>query len=110
MYAGGVIPPSLPTSLAFLFLAVGLFVHAGNQILSYNKIKDAITTRYSYLLFSIFLLMSVGILTGGYLAYRNYERKYRTEVELQLSAIGRFESGPKLKRGEKSVWETGKFL
>ena len=87
MYAGRVIPPSLPTSLAFLFLAVGLFVHAGNQILSYNKIKDAITTRYSYLLFSIFILMSVGILTGGYFAYQNNERKYRTEVELQLSAI-----------------------
>jgi PAS domain S-box-containing protein len=87
MYGGGAIPPSLPTSLAFLSLAFGQLVNAGNQIWSFNKMKNAVTSHNSYLLFSIFILMSAGILTGSYFAYQHYERKYRTEVELQLSAI-----------------------
>ena len=31
--------------------------------------------------------MAAGIVTVGYLHYRNYERQYRSEVESQLSAI-----------------------
>jgi PAS domain S-box-containing protein len=42
-------------------------------------------TGYAYLL--IFILLAAGILTGGYFAYRHYEKNYRAEVEHQLSAV-----------------------
>jgi PAS domain S-box-containing protein len=42
-------------------------------------------TGYFYLL--IFIFLAAGIVTGGYFAYRNYEKNYRSEEERQLSAI-----------------------
>ncbi|MCX6120743.1 MAG: PAS domain S-box protein [Ignavibacteriales bacterium] len=87
MYGAGVIPPSLPTSLAFLILSIGLFVNAGLHVWSYDGIKNAATARVSYVLLLIFVLLAAGIVTGSYFAYRNYEKNYRTEVEQQLSAI-----------------------
>ncbi|MHB8202150.1 MAG: PAS domain S-box protein [Desulfomonilaceae bacterium] len=35
----------------------------------------------------IFVILAVGIFTGGYLFYRNYERKFRIGIENQLSSI-----------------------
>ncbi|MBN2003283.1 MAG: PAS domain S-box protein [Anaerolineae bacterium] len=35
----------------------------------------------------IFAMMAAGIATGGYLSYRGYERRFRTQVESQLSSI-----------------------
>ena len=35
----------------------------------------------------VFFILSAGIVTTGYIYYRNYEKHYRTEVERQLSAI-----------------------
>jgi hypothetical protein len=35
----------------------------------------------------IFVILAAGIITIGYLYYRNFEKQYRTEVEHQLSAI-----------------------
>jgi PAS domain S-box-containing protein len=53
-------------------------------------------TGYIYLL--IFVLLSACIVTGGYFAYRNYGKNYRTEVEQQLSAIA------DLKVNQIDVW------
>ena len=50
---------------------------------NYNHNKHQ--TGYVFLL--IFILLSAGIIIGGYLAYRNYEKNYRTEVENQLSIV-----------------------
>ncbi len=44
-------------------------------------------TRTGYAFFLIFILLSVGIVTGGYFSYQSYEKNYRAEVEQQLSAI-----------------------
>ena len=87
MYGGRVVPPSLPASLAFLILSVGLVVRAGHQVWPDNVIKDASTARDAYVLLLIFILLAAGIVTGGYFAFRNYEHNYRTEIEHQLSAI-----------------------
>jgi PAS domain S-box-containing protein len=87
MYGGGIIPPSLPTSFAFLFLAIGLLMSAGLQVWPYNRIKDAAITRVSYVLLLIFILLAAGILTGGYFAFSDYQKNFRTGVEQQLSAI-----------------------
>ena len=41
----------------------------------------------SYPLVLIFAVLALGILAGGILSYRNYERHFRTGIEQQLSAI-----------------------
>ena len=35
----------------------------------------------------VFFLITAGILTSSYIYYRNYKQHFRTEVEIQLSAI-----------------------
>jgi PAS domain S-box-containing protein len=51
-----------------------------------------------YLLVLIFLVMSAGIITAGYLYYSNYKTNLRAEIEKQLSSIG------KLKANELMQW------
>ena len=43
--------------------------------------------RASYILILIFIILTLGIVTTGYLYYRNYEKHFRTGVEQQLSSI-----------------------
>ena len=62
------------------------------------KISDAKTQRNSKLSILIFVLLAAGILTAGYFYYTDYEHKYRTVVEQQLSAIA------ELKVGELVQW------
>jgi hypothetical protein len=54
--------------------------------------------RSGYIFLFIFIIIAAGILTGGYFAYRHYEKDYRAEVEHQLSAIA------ELKVGEIVQW------
>jgi len=62
------------------------------------KTYDAKTHRNSKLSILIFVLLSAGILTAGWFYYVDYEHKYRTVVERQLSAIA------ELKVGELVQW------
>ena len=43
--------------------------------------------RAWYPLVLIFVVLALGILAGGIFSYRNYERRFRTGIEEQLSAI-----------------------
>jgi PAS domain S-box-containing protein len=54
-----------------------------------------------FLLVLIFVVMSAGIITAGYLYYSNYKTRLRTEVEKQLSSIGQ------LKANELAHWREG---
>jgi PAS domain S-box-containing protein len=98
MYGGGVIPPALPTSLAFLVLGLGLLVAAGLQVWPYRGMKEASAVRVSYVFVLVFVLLTSGIVATGYFYYRNYEKQYRKEIEHQLSAIA------DLKVGELVQW------
>jgi GAF domain-containing protein len=98
MYGGGFIPPALPTSLAFLVLALGLLATPGLQVWLDSGIKDAATARLSYVLGLIFVIVAAGIVTAGYLYYRNYQKQYRAQVEGQLSVVS------ELKVGELVQW------
>jgi PAS domain S-box-containing protein len=98
MYGGGVIPPALPTSLAFLVLGLGLLVAAGLQVWPYRGMKEASAARVSYVFVLVFVLLTSGIVATGYFYYRNYEKQYRKEIEHQLSAIA------DLKVGELVQW------
>jgi PAS domain S-box-containing protein len=86
-YGGIFIPPALPTSISFFILALGLLATAGQYFSQYIKIKETTNSDAPYVLLLVFILLSLGIVTAGYLYYHNYEKQYRTEVEHQLSAI-----------------------
>ncbi|MDP2997191.1 MAG: ATP-binding protein [Bryobacterales bacterium] len=49
--------------------------------------------RAAYVLILILAFLAAGIVTAGYLYYRNYEKQYRAEVEGQLSAIAGLKVG-----------------
>ncbi len=49
--------------------------------------REKIETRTWLVPVLVFTLVAAGIVTGGYLNYRDYEREYRVQVERQLAAI-----------------------
>ncbi|MGO9738361.1 MAG: PAS domain S-box protein [Desulfomonilaceae bacterium] len=51
------------------------------------KTPSGYERRSLYATILIFFILAFGIFTGGYLFYRNYERKFRTGIENQLSSI-----------------------
>jgi PAS domain S-box-containing protein len=87
LYGGVYIPPALPTSLAFLLLALGLIVTAGLQVWPLSRVKELATSGVSYILALVFVLLTSGIVAIGYFYYSHYERQHRMEIERQLSAI-----------------------
>ena len=60
--------------------------------------RDVDERRSAVALVLVFAVLSVGIVTAGYLYYRNHEQHYRTGVERQLSAIA------ELKVAELTRW------
>jgi PAS domain S-box-containing protein len=87
LYGSRVIPPALPTSLAFLLLGTALLAYSGQRIWFAGRSSDMASTRSGYVLIVIFVLLVAGIVTAGYLYIRNYEKEYRKGVEQQLSSI-----------------------
>lgn len=87
MYGGGVVPPALSTSLAFLFLALGLLGSAGLQVWSFDGRKEAATSRTTYVFILVFILLASGIVAVGYFYYSHYEKQHKTGIEHQLAAI-----------------------
>lgn len=49
--------------------------------------NDRLERHAGHLFVLIILVLTAGIVLGGFFYYRNYERNYRAQVELQLSAI-----------------------
>ena len=60
--------------------------------------RDVDERRSAVALVLVFAVLAVGIVTAGYLYYRNHEQHYRTGVERQLSAIA------ELKVAELTRW------
>ncbi len=58
-----------------------------------NRHALATTSRAAYALLSVFLIMAAGIVTAGYLYYRNHEIHHRIEAERELAAIADLKTG-----------------
>ena len=80
MYGGRFIPPALPTSLAFLILTFGFVVISGCLFKTIEK-GDVKSGRLPIIYAPVFILLATGVVTAGYLYYKNYERQFRTDVE-----------------------------
>ncbi len=98
LYSGDVIPPALSTSFAFLFLGSSLLLFSMTKHWRENRRPQAEMERSTLALILVFLAMTVGIVTAGFLYYRSQERHYRTEVEEELQSI------TKLKINELTWW------
>ena len=87
LYEGSFIPPALTTSLALLFLGTALLLKSVLKVWSHEEISDVLSTRYTYILALVFIVLIVSIMTVGYSYYKNYEKQYRSETQYQLSSI-----------------------
>ncbi|MHB8521209.1 MAG: PAS domain-containing protein [Limisphaerales bacterium] len=92
LYGGPLIPMALNTILAFTMLSLSLLILAAPPpgLLSRSAGDDS-RTAVAFVL--IFVLLAGGIVTTGYLYHRSYERRYRAQVEGQLSAIAEMKAG-----------------
>ena len=86
LYGSVFIPPAALTSMAFMALGTALLALAAPHAWP-SRPDVGSATRASYAFILVYVLLASGIVTAGYLYYRNYEIRHRTEVENQLSAI-----------------------
>jgi PAS domain S-box-containing protein len=98
LYGSAIIPPALPTSLAFMAMGIALLAFAWSYFLS-AELFD----RSTVILVGVFIVLTVGVLTAGFFIYRAYAQHYRTEAEHQLSAI------TELKEWELQQWRRERF-
>jgi PAS domain S-box-containing protein len=89
-YETGIIPPSFPSSLAFIALATALLSsalpHPGAP--HQNGVEDKIAGRpFPSVLLPVLILSSAGILFAGYLYFIDYRDGFLSDVEKRLSTI-----------------------
>lgn len=86
LYGTAFIPPAALTSMAFIALGTALLaLSAPRARQSLQNLES--TRRASYLFFMVFVVLALGIVIAGFMYFRNYESRHRTEIERQLSAI-----------------------
>ena len=102
LYGGSFIPPALNTILAFVTLGLALLALVGRPTRLFRR-SPGDASRPVLVFVLIFFLLAIGIVTVGYISYRNYESHYRAQVERQLSAI------EELKVGELVRWRQERF-
>ena len=66
--------------------------------------------RYPRILLIIFLLLVAGLISTGYLLFRNYEKEYRTEVRNQLSSIADLKAGDLIQWRKERLADAGLFF
>ncbi len=86
-YGGSIIPPALPTSLAFILLGAALTISNGLKIWERGRLHDEEATRELYILFSIFLVIGIGLITTGYLYFQKFNTESKANAQEQLSSI-----------------------
>ena len=87
IYSTTIIPPSLPTSLGFLLLGTSLLIPSGQQAWPRDSLSDTASRRTTYIFIMTFILLAAGIITTAFVYLKGYERRYRAQIEDQLSAI-----------------------
>lgn len=76
----------LTVSLIFLVIGLIFLVSAIIKKRAAEK-SEKKEINFSFFLILIFIVLTIGIVSSGFIYYRNYEKPYRREVEKQLSAI-----------------------
>ncbi|MBI5640265.1 MAG: PAS domain S-box protein [Nitrospirae bacterium] len=108
LYGSVFIPPAALTSMAFIALGTALFALASPLAWSARPYAES-TTRASYTFFLVFVFLTTGIVIAGYLYYRNYEIRHRTEVESQLSAVADLKADELVRWRKERLADAGVF-
>ncbi len=98
MYTANLIPPSLPSSLAFLFLSFSMLVGAGLQLQHANSLKKDTSLFVPIFIIVMFIVFTTIIIVGSANLYQSFKRNLRTEISEQLSAIS------ELKVNQMTLW------
>jgi PAS domain S-box-containing protein len=92
-YGTGTIPPAMTTSLAFLLLGIAIVLAAGlSARLSRHYWEDDAGTGITTTLLLVFILLSAGILSAGYLYSRHQQHQFHSRIEAELSVIADLKS------------------
>ncbi|NLH47566.1 MAG: PAS domain S-box protein [Myxococcales bacterium] len=98
VYEGRLFPPSMAGALSLALLGLGLSVLSARRIWPIIELDDPEAARTGYRLLAAVALLGIGIISTGYIYYQNYEKRFRHEVELRLTAIA------ELKTAELTNW------
>ncbi len=88
LYGGTFIPPALNTVIAFVLLGVALLALAVWPAGQPDEAPEG-GSKTALILLLLFILLLVGLVASGAVYFRHYERRFRTEVEQQLSVIAK---------------------
>jgi len=97
LYGSAFIPPALSTSVSFTSLGIVLLIDASRILWTFSLPVERADKRTLYYLIGTFIFLSGGIVMAGYYYYRNYEQRYETQIERQLSAIADLKVGQIIK-------------
>ena len=82
---------AVPTALVFIFMgltmAVTAWLDGKAPPMAAGNGESAALSRASWMLLLVFLMLAAGIIATGITHYRTYEKRYRGEIEHQLTAI-----------------------
>jgi PAS domain S-box-containing protein len=90
-YGGSFIPPAAPTSVAFVLLGSALLALARRETGSARR-EAGPEARLPWALVLVFVLLAAAIVVAGGLHLRSEGRRYRGEVEHQLSAVAQLQT------------------
>lgn len=111
LYGSGVIPPALPTSLAFLAMAISAEVSAFDKMFGGGDSRaKPIHTKTTYILLLIFLLAVTGIIASGYVNFREYQTIVRSRAEDTLAAIAEWKAGVLTQWRSERLGDASTFL
>lgn len=87
LWGSGLIPPDLPTSLAFFMLALSLQILAAQRLWPLGRWPELEELRALFALILIFVVLIGGVAATFFLSFRDHEQEHRATMALQLRAI-----------------------
>lgn len=103
LYNSGIIPPALNTSLACLGLGTAISLSVCLRIWPSNRLADSKSAFISFVVTSVFLLLSMGIVAAGYFSFQSHKKHFFVGVEKQLAAVA------ELKMNELTNWRQARL-
>ena len=87
LFGINIIPQALATIIALLILGTGVMSIAAVKAWPENEVNQIFSDEGFYVAISVFLAVSTGIITSGYLLFQKYEKQQKSIVEYQLKSV-----------------------
>lgn len=86
-YGTAIIPPAMPTALAFLLQGLALLLSGIVQVWPQQTRDSGDIDRGTTMLLLVFILLATGIVSAGYLYSRQQQEHFRERIEAELGTI-----------------------